>query len=247
MDDRTRRQVKPACAAGHPSPWLHTVTAERDPFPRTERTAIGRSPERGTDDRSVAEAILDEGLLCHVGLATDHGPVVIPTTYARRGDELLIHGSPAATWLRATGKGTPVCVTVTLLDGLVLARSTFHHSMNYRSVVVFGTAEPIVDHAEKAAALDAIVEHVVPGRTGEVRPMRDDEVRGTLVVRLRLDEASIKIRTGGPKDDEADIGLTDVWAGVLPIAPAFGTPVPDEIGPDLPPPASVTSYRRGAR
>jgi uncharacterized protein len=218
------------------------VTAERDPFPRTERTTIGRAPERGTHDRTVAEAILDEGMLCHVGLVTEHGPVVIPTTYARRGDELLIHGSPAATWLRATGKGEPVCVTVTLLDGLVLARSTFHHSMNYRSVVVFGRAEPITDHDEKAAALDAIVEHIVPGRTAEVRPMRDDEIRSTLVVRLGLDEASTKVRTGGPIDDEADVDQVDVWAGVIPIRPGFGEPEPDEVASALPVPPSVVDY-----
>jgi uncharacterized protein len=146
---------------------------------------------------------------------------------------------------RATGKGTPVCVTVTLLDGLVLARSTFHHSMNYRSVVVFGTAEPVTDHAEKAAALDAIVEHVVPGRTAEVRPMRDDEVRGTLVVRLRLGEASTKIRTGGPVDDDAHVGLADVWAGVLPTCLAFGDPEPDDLARWLGPPPSVSAYVRG--
>lgn len=223
------------------------MNAERESFPRTERTTIGRSPDRGTDDRSAAEAILDEGMLCHVGLATGHGPVVIPTTYARRGDELLIHGSPAATWLRATGKGTPVCVTVTLLDGLVLARSTFHHSMNYRSVVVFGTAEPITDRAEKAAALDAIVEHIVPGRMGEVRPMRDDEVRGTLVVRMPLQEASTKIRSGPPIDDEADVGLTDVWAGVVPSGLTFGRPQPDGLAQHLSPPRSAVGYRRGDR
>jgi uncharacterized protein len=216
-----------------------------EPLSLTERTTIGRSPERGTRDRAVAHAILDEGLLCHVGLTTDHGPVVIPTTYARRDDELLIHGSPAATWLRAAGKGTPVCVTVTLLDGLVLARSTFHHSMNYRSVVVFGTAEPITDHDEKAAALDAIVEHVVPGRTGEVRPMRDDEIKGTLVVRLALAEASVKIRSGDPVDDEADLGDTHVWAGVLPVTTGFAPPVaaadvPGHVGP----PPSVAGYLR---
>lgn len=220
------------------------MTDEPGTFPRTERTTIGRSPQRGTRDRSVAEAILDEGLVCHVGIATDHGPVVIPTTYARRGDELLLHGSPAATWLRSTSKGTPVCVTVTLLDGLVLARSTFHHSMNYRSVVVFGLAEAVTDHAEKAAALDAIVEHVVPGRTAEVRPTRDDEVRGTLVVRLRLDEASTKIRTGGPIDDEPDIGLTDVWAGVIPIRSTFGPAEPDGLAGAVPPPPSVVGYQR---
>ena len=221
------------------------VSTEPERFPVTERTTIGRSPDRGTDDRGVAEAILDEGLLCHVGLTAEHGPVVIPTTYARRGRDLLIHGSPAATWLRSAGKGTPVCVTVTLVDGLVLARSTFHHSMNYRSVVVFGTAEPITDHAEKAAALDAIVEHVVPGRTAEVRPMRDDEVRGTLVLRLGLDEASTKVRAGGPIDDEADLGLTDVWAGVIPAALAFGDGQPDELARHLAPPPSVVGYERG--
>ncbi len=220
------------------------MTPDAAPFPATERTTIGRSPDRGTRDRRVAEAILDEGVLCHVGLTTDHGPVVIPTTYARRGDELLIHGSPAASWLRATGKGTPVCVTVTMVDGLVLARSTFHHSMNYRSVVVFGQAEPITDHDEKAAALDAIVEHIVPGRTAEVRPMRDDEIRSTLVVRLRLDEASTKIRTGGPIDDDADLDLVDVWAGVIPVRTAFGEPEPDDLAVAVPPPPSVVDYGR---
>lgn len=216
-----------------------------EPLPLTERTTIGRSPERGTRDRSVAHAILDEGLLCHVGLTTDHGPVVIPTTYARRGDELLIHGSPAATWLRATGKGTPVCVTVTLLDGLVLARSAFHHSMNYRSVVVFGTAEPITDHDEKAAALDAIVEHVVPGRTAEVRPMRDDEIKGTLVVRLALSEASVKVRSGDPIDDEADLGDTHVWAGVVPVTTGFGAPVAAaDVPAHVEAPPSAAGYRR---
>lgn len=221
------------------------MSTEPERFPVTERTTIGRSPDRGTDDRTVAEAILDEGLICHVGLATEHGPVVIPTTYARRSRELLIHGSPAATWLRSAAKGTPVCVTVTLVDGLVLARSTFHHSMNYRSVVVFGTAQPVTDHGEKAAALDAIVEHVVPGRTAEVRPMRDDEVRTTLVLRLALDEASTKIRAGGPIDDEADLGLTDVWAGVVPAALTFGDAQPDELAAPLAPPRSVVGYERG--
>jgi len=212
---------------------------------QTARTAIGRLPERGTDDRAAAHAILDEGFVCHVGLATDHGPVVIPTTYARRGDDLVLHGSPAATWLRATGKGTPVCVTVTLVDGLVLARSAFHHSVNYRSVVVFGEAEAITDPEEKAAALDALVEHVVPGRTAEVRPTRDDEVRGTLVVRLPLDEASVKVRTGGPKDDEPDLARTDIWAGVLPMATSVSAPVPaDDVPPSLGPPPSVAAYRR---
>jgi nitroimidazol reductase NimA-like FMN-containing flavoprotein (pyridoxamine 5'-phosphate oxidase superfamily) len=216
-----------------------------DQFAATERTTIGRSPQRGTRDRSVAEAILDEGLLCHVGIAADHGPVVIPTTYARRGDELLIHGSPAASWLRAAGKGTPVCVTVTRLDGLVLARSAFHHSMNYRSVVVFGTAERISDPHQKAAALDAIVEHVVPGRTREVRPMRDDEIAGTLVLRLPLAEASVKVRSGDPVDDDEDYALRDVWAGVVPVTTVFGAPIADaRLGADVAAPPSATDYRR---
>jgi len=221
------------------------ASAVPEPLTQTPRTAIGRLPERGTDDRSVAHAILDEGLVCHVGLATDHGPVVIPTTYARRGDELLLHGSPAATWLRATGKGTPVCVTVTLLDALVLARSPFHHSMNYRSVVVFGEAQAITDPDEKVAALDALVEHVAPGRTAEVRASRDDELKGTLVVRLALDEASVKVRTGGPNDDEADLSLTDVWAGVVPVSTTFGEPTAaDDVPADLAAPPSVAAYHR---
>ncbi len=226
------------------------MTPTTDRFPATDRTRIGRNAERGAYDRAVVEAILDEGLVCHVGLTGDHGPVVIPTTYARRGDELLIHGAPAATWLRAAGKGTPLCLTVTLLDGLVLARSAFHHSMNYRSVVVFGAATPITDHHEKAAALDAIVEQIVPGRTAEVRPMRDDEIRDTLVLRLALTEASAKVRSGGPIDDDADLDLHDLWAGVVPVTSTFGEPVPgDDVPADLAPPASATGLvgrsRRG--
>ncbi len=215
-----------------------------DELPITGRTAIGRLPERGTTDRDAMNAILDEGLICHVGLSTEHGPVVIPTTYGRRDRELLVHGSPAATWLRATGKGTPVCVTVTAVDGLVLARSAFHHSMNYRSVVIFGRAEAIADPDEKAAALEAIVEHLVPGRTAEVRPTRPEEVAKTLVVRLRLDEASVKVRTGGPVDDDADYAL-DVWAGVVPVTTTFGSPVDDErLTPGIPAPPTATAYHR---
>jgi uncharacterized protein len=214
-------------------------------FPSTERTTIGRIPERGTSQRDIAYAILDEGLVCHVGVSADHGPVVIPTTYARRDDELLIHGSPAATWLRAAGKGTPVCVTVTHIDGLVLARSAFHHSMNYRSVVIFGEAERIEDLDERASALDAIVEHLVPGRNAEIRPTTDEEIRTTLVVRLPLAEASVKIRDAGPSDDEADYARTDVWAGVVPVATTFGTPIDDELlAPGIAAPTSAIDYSR---
>ena len=214
-------------------------------FPVTDRTTIGRSAHRGTRDRATAHAILDEGFLCHVGISTDHGPVVIPTTYARRDDDLLIHGSPAATWLRRAGKGTPVCVTVTHVDGLVLARSAFHHSMNYRSVVIFGTAQPITGAAEKAAALDAIVEHIVPGRTDEVRPTHDAEITKTLVVRIPLEEASVKIRSGDPIDEDEDYALPDVWAGVVPITTTFGAPIDDSrLTPGIAAPASATTYRR---
>lgn len=214
-------------------------------FPSTERTTIGRLPERGSQDRDVAHAILDEGVVCHVGLAADHGPVVIPTTYARQGEHLLIHGSPAATWLRTAGKGTPICVTVTLVDALVLARSAFHHSMNYRSVVVFGTAERVEDPAEKAAALDAFVEHIVPGRTAEIRPMTEVEIKQTIVLRLPLEEASVKIRAHGVSDDEEDYALPDVWAGLIPMTTTFGAPIDDDrLLPGIPAPTSATAYSR---
>ena len=224
---------------------MSDASTPTEQFPVTERTTIGRNAKRATRDRATAEAILDEGVLCHVGLTADHGPVVIPTTYARRGGELLIHGSPAASWLRAAGKGTPVCVTVTHVDGLVLARSAFHHSMNYRSVVVFGVAQRITDAAEKASALDAIVEHIVPGRTGEVRPTWQSEITETLVLRLPLAEASVKVRSGGPIDDDEDYALPDVWAGVIPMETTFGAPVDDDrLAGGIPAPLSATDYHR---
>lgn len=223
-----------------------------DDFAPTDRTTIGRAAHRGSRSRAEADAILDEGLLCHLGVvppgdATGGAPVVIPTTHARRGRDLLLHGSPAATWLRSTGKGTPVCVTVTHLDALVVARSAFHHSMNYRSVVIFGTAVRVDDPDEKLAALDALVEHILPGRVAEVRPNRDDELAQTLVLRLPLDEASVKVRAGGPIDDEADLD-SDVWAGLIPIATAFGAPVADDaLDPSVPVPPSVVGYQRPSR
>ena len=214
-------------------------------LPTTARTTIGRLPERAHHERATMNAILDEGIICHVGLTTEHGPVVIPTSYARRDDELLIHGSPAATWLRDASKGTPLCVTVTLVDALVLARSAFHHSINYRSVVVFGDATPIVDLGERAAALTAIVEHLVPGRTAEVRPMHEQEIAKTLVLRIPLDEASVKIRGHGPVDDDEDYELPAVWAGLVPVTTEFGSPVHDErLAPGIPAAASATGYAR---
>lgn len=232
-----RGAVTDACAVDSAEP-------STDSFPATDRTTVGRLAQRASRDRAAAEAILDEGIVCHLGLTTDHGPLVLPTSYARRDGELLIHGSPAATWLRATGKGTPVCVTVTLVDGLVLARSAFHSSMNYRCVVVFGTARIITDDHDKVAALDAIVEHLAPGRTAEVRPMHPEEIASTLVVSIPLAEASVKIRTGGPSDDEEDYAL-DIWAGVVPAAVTFGPPVDDErLTPGIATALSAASYRR---
>jgi nitroimidazol reductase NimA-like FMN-containing flavoprotein (pyridoxamine 5'-phosphate oxidase superfamily) len=187
---------------------------------------VRRLPERGSYDRERADAILDEGVLAHVGLVQDGGPVVIPMLYARDGDRLLLHGSPASRLLRTGGKGVELCVTVTLVDGLVLARSAFHHSMNYRSVVVFGPATPILDPNERRAALDTLVEHIVPGRTADARPPNDLELRGTTVLALPLDEWSVKVRAGGPIDDPEDLDLP-IWAGVVPFAPRPGEPVAD--------------------
>jgi hypothetical protein len=192
--------------------------------PPSARTTVRRLPERGSYDRAAAHAILDEGLVAHVGLCTDDGPVVIPMLYGRDGDRLLLHGSPASRLLRGGAKGTEMCVTVTLVDGLVLARSAFHHSMNYRSVVVFGQATAIRDLADRRAALDLLVEHIVPGRTADARPPNERELRGTLVLALPLTECSVKVRAGGPIDDDEDMDLP-VWAGVIPLATIAGEPV----------------------
>jgi nitroimidazol reductase NimA-like FMN-containing flavoprotein (pyridoxamine 5'-phosphate oxidase superfamily) len=214
------------------------------PAPASERVRVRRLPQRAAYDRATVHAILDEGLVCHVGFVVEGQPFVIPTTYARVGERLYIHGSAASRMLRTLKEGVPVAATVTLLDGLVLARSAFHHSMNYRSVVVLGTAREVSDPAEKKAALDAIVEHVVPGRTPHVRPPSANELKATLVLCLPLDEASAKTRSGPPLDDEEDYGLA-CWAGVLPLGLRPGTPVDD---PRLPSgvevPAGVSDYRR---
>jgi nitroimidazol reductase NimA-like FMN-containing flavoprotein (pyridoxamine 5'-phosphate oxidase superfamily) len=169
---------------------------------------------------------------------------VIPATYARVGEQLYIHGSAASRMLRTLREGVPVAVTVTLLDGLVLARSAFHHSMNYRSVVALGTAQEVSDAAEKRAALDAIVEHVMPGRTADVRPPNENELKATLVLRLPLDEAAAKVRTGPPLDDEEDYALP-IWAGVLPLRLTPSAPIADpRLRPGLEPPPAVRAYRR---
>jgi nitroimidazol reductase NimA-like FMN-containing flavoprotein (pyridoxamine 5'-phosphate oxidase superfamily) len=211
----------------------------------TERTTLRRLPKRGSYDIDVIHRILDEALVCHVGFVADGQPFVIPTTYGRVGDIVYIHGSAASRMLRTLRTGIPVCVTVTLLDGLVLARSAFHHSMNYRSVVVLGTAEPVEAPEEKLRALDAIVEHVMPGRTKDVRGPNEQELKATLVLRLRLEEASAKVRTGPPIDDEEDYSLP-CWAGVVPLRLVASAPVADpRLSPGIVPPAAACEYKRG--
>jgi nitroimidazol reductase NimA-like FMN-containing flavoprotein (pyridoxamine 5'-phosphate oxidase superfamily) len=202
----------------------------------TDRTTLKRHPERGRFEREQIYAALDAAWVCHLGIATDDGPVVIPTSYARRGDTLLIHGSPASRLLRSSATGIPICVTVTHIDGLVLARSTYHHSVNFRSVVVFGEATEITDLAEKADALAAFVEHVVPGRTADARPATTLEVKGTKVLSIPLAEASLKVRTGGPSEEPEDYDLP-VWAGVLPLVTSTGALIPDDrLDPSVPVP-----------
>jgi len=195
-------------------------------FTPTQRTAIKRLPKRGVYDREIIYQILDEGLVCHVGFVVDSQPYVIPTAYGRVDDKLYIHGSPASRMLRTLQEGIPVCVTVTLLDGLVLARSAFHHSMNYRSVVIFGIASVVSQPGEKLEALHAFTEHIVPGRWEDVRQPNRNELAGTLVLSLPIVEASAKVRTGPPIDDEADYFLP-VWAGEIPLRFVAGTPIDD--------------------
>jgi nitroimidazol reductase NimA-like FMN-containing flavoprotein (pyridoxamine 5'-phosphate oxidase superfamily) len=192
----------------------------------TERTRLRRYPARGDFDEATIRAILDEALVCHMGFAVDGQPYVIPTLCARVDDELYVHGSAASRALRGLSGGIPVCVTATLIDGLVLARSAFHHSVNYRSVVVLGTAELIESAEEKEAALRRFVERVVPGRWEDVRGPTDRELRATSVLRLPLGEASAKVRSGGPVDDAEDLGL-DVWAGVIPLELRALAPIAD--------------------
>ncbi len=212
------------------------------PIAPTDRTKVRRLPNRAHYERELVEAIVDEALSCHVGFAIDGRPWVIPTIHARIGDRLYLHGAVANHMLRSLAGGIETCVTITLIDGLVLARSQFHHSMNYRSAMIFGLATLVDEADEKQAALHALVEHVVPGRTVHARPPSESELRSTSVLRLTIDEASAKVRTGGPIDDEEDLGLP-IWAGQLPVATAFGAPITDTGSPhDVP--GYVTGYRR---
>lgn len=216
-----------------------------DKNPQTARTTLKRLPQRGSFDLAEINQILDEGFVCYVGFAADGQPFVIPTGYARADDNLIIHGSQASRMLRTLGQGIEVCVTVTLIDGLVLARSAFHHSMNYRSVVIFGRAQLIEDREEKLDALRTLSEHMIPGRWDDVRQPSERELQMTTVLSLPLTEASAKVRTGPPLDDEEDYDLP-IWAGVIPLRLVADPPIADPRLPaDVTAPHYLLDYRRG--
>jgi nitroimidazol reductase NimA-like FMN-containing flavoprotein (pyridoxamine 5'-phosphate oxidase superfamily) len=212
----------------------------------SDRVRLRRKRERGSHDRATIDAILDEALIAHLGIVEDGQPIVTPTLHARRGDVVYCHGSAASRTLRALAGGAPACLTVSLIDGLVLARSAMHHSANYRSVMLLGRAWPVDDPAEKLAAAEAIVEHIAPGRWSEVRAPTDKELRATAILALPIEEASAKARTGPPIDDEEDLELA-AWAGVIPLALTAGTPRPDPgLAPGIALPPWAADYARPA-
>ncbi|MEV1054702.1 pyridoxamine 5'-phosphate oxidase family protein [Streptomyces sp. NPDC049887] len=217
---------------------------ESPTYRSTDRTVPTRARERASHDRALVHSILDETSVCHLGFVRDGAPVVLPTLYGRVGDVLYVHGSTGSRPLRMAGQADPgleVCLTVTHVDGLVLARSAFHHSINYRSVVVHGTARQVTDPTEKRAALDALVDHVVPGRSSDSRPANAKELAATAVLRLDLDEVSAKVRAGGPNDDPEDLALPH-WTGVVPLVRGHGVPVPaDDMDPSVALPAYLAS------
>ena len=213
-------------------------------FTATERTQVKRLPKRGAYDRETVYKILDEAFVCHVGFVADGQPFVIPTNFGRAGDTLYLHGSAASRMLRTLSEGVPVCVTATLVDGLVLARSAFHHSVNYRSVVILGAARLVEDPGEKMEALRLFTEHIMKGRWEEIRRPNEQEMKATSVLALQLEEVSAKVRTGGPIDDEEDYSLP-VWAGVLPLPVTPGSPMPDaRLNPETPLPEYIAKYSR---
>ncbi len=216
--------------------------------PASDRVRLRRKRERGSYDRAVIEQILDEALIAHLGITEPDGqPIVTPTLHARRGSVVYCHGSVASRTLRAIAAGAPVCLTVSLLDGLVLARSAMHHSANYRSAMLLGRGRSVEDPAEKLAAAEAIVEHVVPGRWREVRPPTEKELKATSILAVGIDEASAKVRSGPPLDDEQDYALA-TWAGVVPVHTRFGAPEADPLlRAGIAEPAYVTAYRRPGR
>jgi nitroimidazol reductase NimA-like FMN-containing flavoprotein (pyridoxamine 5'-phosphate oxidase superfamily) len=210
----------------------------------TERTVPTRSAQKASYDKELVHAILDEGYVCHLGFVRNGAPVVLPTLYGRVGETLYVHGSTGSRPLRMAGHadpGLPVCLTVTHVDGLVLARSAFHHSINYRSVVVHGLAYDVTDPEEKRAALDALVDHVVPGRAADSRPANKKELAATAVIRLDLNEVSAKTRTGGVNEEPEDLTLPH-WAGVVPLRKGYDTPIPEA---DLLPGTELPDYLAG--
>jgi hypothetical protein len=196
--------------------------------PTSERTRVRRLPERGGYERAALDRILDEALICHVGFVQDGQPFVIPTIHARDGDTIYLHGSPASRMLRHLKQGADVCITVTIVDGIVAARSVFHHSMNYRSAVVLGTPRLVDDETERLHALEMVTEHMLPGRWAEARHPSDAEFKGTLIVAVPIEEFSVKTRSGPPGDDEEDYELP-VWAGVVPLELVARDPIPDPL------------------
>ncbi|MEX2274122.1 MAG: pyridoxamine 5'-phosphate oxidase family protein [Actinomycetota bacterium] len=220
-------------------------TTNETPRASTDRTRIRRLPELGAYDRETIDAILDEAIVCHLGFVQDDQPFVIPTLHARIGDELFVHGSAASRTLRSLSSGMAACVEVTLLDGIVLARSAFESSVNYRSVVILGTATPVEDREQKLAALEAFTEQLVPGRWADARLPTEQELKATSVLRLPLDECSAKMNMGGPDDSDSPDAQLDIWAGVIPLKLVSGEPVPDpELKPGLPTPDYTIGYRR---
>ncbi len=213
-------------------------------FEITGRTRVRRHDDRASYDRATAYSIIDEALYCHVGFLREGGPTVIPTIHARDGDRLFLHGSPASTMLRTLSAGVDVCIAITLLDGLVLARSVFNHSMNYRSVIIYGRAAPLTDPDEKLRSMEILTERVLPGRWADARHPSDSEFRTTLMLAVPLEEASIKSRSGPPEDEAGDYNL-DVWAGVIPLRLCSGEPIPDpRLAPGIETPDYVIGYRR---
>ncbi|MEA2162819.1 MAG: uncharacterized protein QOK37_946 [Thermoanaerobaculia bacterium] len=223
---------------------MNEIVLEQRPSLQSPRTTVKRLAKRGDYGRETINAILDEALLCHVGFIVDGAPVVIPTIHTRIGDTLYFHGSAASRMLRSLRDGVDACVTVTILDGLVMARSAFHHSMNYRSVVAMGKGREVTDRDEKLRVLEALVEHVCTGRAQDVRAPNEAELKQTLVIALPLAEASAKMRVGPPIDDEEDYALA-IWAGIIPMALAPSAPLDDErLMPGITPPEYATNYRR---
>jgi nitroimidazol reductase NimA-like FMN-containing flavoprotein (pyridoxamine 5'-phosphate oxidase superfamily) len=246
MTDSHDEDGQPAAGpddAHHPDGSANESSAQ----PASERVRLRRKRERGRHDRATIDAILDEALLSHLGIAEADGqPLVLPMLHARRGDIVYLHGSAGGRTLRALRSGAPACLTVSLLDGLVLARAAMHHSANYRSVVLLGRARAVDDPDEQRLACREIVEHVVPGRWEDVRPPSENELKATAIVAMPIDQASAKIRSGPPLDDEADRDLP-AWAGVIPLGMRAGTPAPDPaLGTRVPVPAYARDYRRGA-